>query len=424
VTQVAAAAGTAVAPVDASPEEVGADREMTPPSTLLRWWWLVPVGIGHALLAAPAVWNGYFHPERWTGPVDYPAHLGAAREVFPRWWEPALPHFGIHGASRLLDAAVPWLDLGQSMFLVTLATLAAFGMLLAWMFARALPGVTRWVPAGLSFAFAFAESPSGLLGWSFQNPPDFYLSLTNPNSQTHLGSHVFGLALLLLVSEVLEHPDSKRAVRWLLPLALVTTIVKPNLSPVLALVAFVWAVRRRHEPSGPRRLSVVWWRLTLPIGLLSLYQAWIVEAQSPRLIAEADDRGLALAPFRDLAKIGGLHPVFWGLALFPLVAFVVFGRELLDPLVELALACLGVLLVLALVFGIDGEMYGADFWWTAHIGFLVVCIAVAARICALWSEDHRRWRQATLVAGAVWAVYVVAGAMVWSCEGTGVCLVG
>ena len=423
MTQVAARPAGRDAPGD-PPDPIEGPASSAGPvaSPARRWWWLVPVGVGHALLAAPAVWTGLFHPERWTGPVDYPAHLGAAREVFPTWWEPGIPHFGLHGASRLLDAATPW-DLGQSMFLVTLLTLAGFGMLLAWMFARALPRSTVWIPAGLSFAVAFAESPTGLLGWSFQNPPDFYLSLTNPNSQTHLGSHVFSLALLLLVAEVIERPWS-RAAGWVLPLAVLATLVKPNLSPFLALVALIWAVRRRAEPDGTRRLSVIWWRLALPVGVLTLYQAYIIAVQSPEVITEADARNLVFAPLADLAEIGGLHPLFWGLLAFPIVAFVVFGRALLDPLVELTLGCLAAQVVPALLFAIDGELYGADFWWTAHMGFLLVCIVLIARILALLAEDHRRWRQGAVVVGAVWAVYVVAGALVWSCEGTGACLVG
>jgi hypothetical protein len=411
--------------VPPTPSAPGPTTDAPPPTPRPRLaLWAGLVGLLSAIGTTPAVYNGIFHPTRWTGPTDYLIHTNAALRIFPRWWEPAMPHFLLHLTARIITWVSRTNDIRFGMTFAVVATCVGFSIVVFLFFERALRPVRHgaWIAAALSLLVTFADSPSSLRGWSYQVPPNFYLPLRNENSPSSVSSHVLGLLLLLATVDLLRDPRG-RWKRWILPLAVAATLMKPNLSPVIAGLALVWSWVHRRDHQGQERLRLVTWRLFLPVLALSLWQTWILMTQTPVVYPEVPKRAIAFAPFRDLVAIGGDQVLFWLVASFPIAVFILFGRSLLSPTVRFALAALAVLLALAFPLSIENEMWASDFWWTVHIGFLMVCVTTIERICELAVLDWARWRARVLIAGLVWVPYAVGGIGVWTCQGTGVCLV-
>jgi len=382
------------------------------------------VGIVNGMLVGPAIWTALYHPDRWTGPVDYLAHVQWMPNTFRHWWEPGIPHFLLHLIVRLVTAPFGTDDFRPGMLLAMVVLSGAFGAVLYRYFWTSLWawGARRrtLVAAALATAIAAAEAPTALFGWSYQNPPAFFLPMNMPHSPTSLGGRVFAFGLFLLVVRLLRG-DRGRYLAAVAPLAVASTFFKPYLSPTLCAVAVVWALLHIAEPDGRRRLRETVTRLAIPTGIAMIVQ---VVMPYPEVADVRTKRSIVIRPFHDLLMMDGGNPKFWTVLLVPLLAFALFRRRMISLEMRIALGCGAVALAIVTLLSMTGGVpYAADFLHFPQMAGLLLVVCVAHQLVRLAPTfDRADWIRAGCVA-AVGLAYVVAGLNVWVCEGTSACLV-
>lgn len=387
----------------------------------------------HVAAATPALFRVLFVPNAWTGPggPDWQTHAIVGSDLlFPHWWNPGLPHFLLHLPAKLASGLGGDPRLG--LLLGSLVLVGAYGAMLFLLLWQSLPSLgprRRSVAAGgLSLAIALAESPAGLLGWSYNLPPDFFMPFNNPAAPTSLASRPFSLALFLITWWFLQDPEG-RARTWLLPAVVLAMLAKPVLPPMVLLAAVGYAIVHRHDAAARVRAVGIGVRMAVPIALIAGVQWLILQTQppfewiSPDPMEKNYGHGFVIRPFAGIADLGGQKPVFWAAILLPLLGIVLLRSQLRGTILGFATWTLVIgMIPFVLLYG-DGHAYSGETLNFAQHGVLILSIVVICAAADRWSADPVRWQRPVLALGAVGLLYLASGLFLWSCGGGGVCVV-
>lgn len=383
--------------------------------------WLIPVALLHAVLAAPAIWHALFEPDTWAGPTDWQLHSTLGVELtFPTWWNPGMPHFLLHVLARGTTWSVGSDDPRVGMLVVSLTLCAAWGALLAGLIARALGDLryARAIAIVASFALAFGEAPSVLLGWSYEMPPGFFLPLNMPHSPTAMASRVTSLLLFLAVWRFLQDPAS-RLHRWMPLLVAAAVFTKPALAPPLGIAAvgwIWWCVPTERRRATLQRFA---WSYLVPMSVFLAVQFAIIQHLPPEYV-----QSVGIAPFAEFGEMGAGNPLFWTVFIVPVYAFVRFGPAIRRGPAGLAAGATGVAFVMATLLTTPGGIqYSGEMLHFLQHGVLIWTVISVVEVARLYADDRARWGRPALVVGLLLVPGIVGGWTMWSCHGGGACLV-
>lgn len=413
---------TAVLPT--FPKRPGRQRDEPPRRWSRRIRAGAAVGALHGLASFPALRNALFDPARWTGPTDFPAHASVGMDLaFPSWWDPGLPHFLVHGLVEVVGGLLGTSDDPRvGMLIVAVAWCGVFGAVMFQLVERALAPARSarvvFLAALISIALAFAEAPTVLFGWSYQNPPDFFLPLNAPHSPTSLASRPLSIGLLLVTWRFLDDPRRAR-MPSLAALALLAMVAKPAYAPSVAGAASAYAWFGRHQPLGPERLRRLGVALLMPVTGSLAIQYWLLQ----RLPSE-HAQGLGVAPFVEMAELGAGNPLFWTSLAFPIAGAALLGRRFFEGASGFAVAAFGVsLLPFVLLSTPDERMFSSEMLHYPQQAIFAMSVMLILRVCQLARADWVAWRARVVVLALVALPSVVGGWAMWSCQGGGACLV-
>jgi hypothetical protein len=410
-------------------------------------WWLVVGGI-HALMFGPIAWRAlYTNGPEFVGPNLFRAHTKFSTFVFDDWWRPATPGYLWQVSARTATEALRSTDPRVGAVIATTCFYALFGVAIFEVYRRVVDrrvtALAPWIAAAASVGIALLESPAALVGWTEFEHGRLFLPLYLPYAPTTIGSLGLNVLLLLYVGELIDGRLAGRR-RWIVPvLAVLTTVAKPTLSPLLvAVIVGGWALaslRRRPDDGAtptvtaevddgvdgagtttrraPRDWASAMWLVVLPTVLVLIPQYYVTATKVQYPGTAYDDRGgWAIHPFQELRDLGALTVYFWIALLFPIVAFVLVRRGLWrDTAVRLAAVGTVIGIVAAILLARTGSVWKGDMLQLPEAAIAAMIVFMPRRLVEL-----RRLGEVSVATFVVLAVvlspYLVAGTMSWSCH--------
>lgn len=376
------------------------------------------VAVVHAVVFAPVAYRFIYRGADQPGPNLFPAHIEFAKEEL-RAWQAFAPESLWFFLVKAVNVVMPG-SYEAAAFVVAVGFYAFFGVVLYALFSEVLePSPRHRVLAGtLSVAFALMESPTALLGWNRFGEGHLFLSLYIPFSATSLASLGVNVVLIWQVGRFLEGSLPRRRL-WVIPaLTVFAGIAKPNLVPMVLVVAPLyplvtsWSVRPDALKSAFRAFCLV----TLPGAVSGVFQLLAILRYTPYT------GGWRIAPLAELRDLDGMRPAFWTVLVAPAVVMLVYRRLVLsDAAVRVSLACSGIALVLSLVLERVGSPYRGDVLQLLQASIGVLYVFLGRQVLAVESDGRgssgrRSWAYASfgfaVVAGlASWTYHV--GLLIW-----------
>jgi hypothetical protein len=383
------------------------------------WPWGWAAAAIHAVVFAPVILHALFrpasmHPSLWIW------HAARIPETFHKPWRPVQAHFGWAASSRLLDAVLPTSDPRVAGAIVSIAAAAGFGAALWFIFSRTDDGrglLSAPLALVASLLIALMEAPAAIQGWRALVTPDTsFIPLYFPFVPTTLASMGLNVVVLWGAGRLLDQRASP-TLRRALPFAVVgASLMKPNMAPMLAVVAplVALAIERRGERPATRDIVRL---ITIPGFAVGALQAVIITWFSP-----AELQGTVVwRPFYEILALGGDGWQFWLIGLLPVAGFLLAGPRLIeDRCVVLATATFLLGLSVVLLFARGGETpwkgsVGGDVLQLGGTTLTMLLIFVCRRLVVLQRQGRlAAWAVAILV--VVTIPYLVAGGVTYRCH--------
>jgi len=376
------------------------------------------VAVVHAVVFAPVAYRLIYPGGEQVGPNLFPAHIGFAEEKLSAW-QAFAPESLWFALVRLVDVVLPG-PIERAAFVVSVGFYAFFGVMLYALFNEALESSLRnRVFAGtLSVAFALMESPTVFLGWNRFAEGHLFLLLYIPFSATTLASLGVDVLLIWQVGRFLEGSLPRRRL-WVIPaLTVFAGIAKPNLVPMVLVVAPLyplvtsWSVRPAVLASALRAFCLV----TLPGAVCGVFQLVAILRYTPYR------GGWRIAPLAELRYLDGMRLAFWTALVAPALVMLAYRRLVLsNAAVRVSLACSGIALVLVLMLERVGSPYRGDALQLLQTSVAMVYVFLGRQVLAVesggrGSRGRRSWAYASfgsaVVAGvASWTYHI--GLLTW-----------
>jgi hypothetical protein len=415
------AGGSGAASLDGSggAPDTSADRG----APRLRPWGYVAAAV-HAVVFAPVILSALFrpttmHPSLWVW------HAARIPETFHVPWRPVQAHFGWAAVSRLVDAVLPTSDPRIAGAIVSLAAAGGFGAALWFVFTRTDQGRPLLSPrlaVVASVVVALLEAPPAIQGWqALVNPDTSFVPLYFPFVPTTLAAMGLNVMAVWGAARVLDGSASRQLRRWLPLVVVAAAVAKPNVVPMLGVMAPVVALAvargRVSEPGARRSLVDILALVSAPAMAVTALQFVIITWFSPAELQGTMD----WRPFWEVRELGGFGWQFWLVGLLPVVAVVLLGRRLLvDKAVLLSVASFALALWIALMFARGGDTpwkgaVGGDIIQLAATTLAMVVIFTIRRLVVLRAAGQLR----TVVAAIMVVVllpYLAAGLSTWRCH--------